>query len=487
MRRIVAALLLPLCLWGCDKAAHEPATTVELRECRVKGIETAIQCGSIQVPENRDHPGAHSIPIHFALIPAQSRKRRDDAIFVLAGGPGQAASSIAGALSPLFAKLNRDRDIVFIDQRGTGGSNPLKCPEPSRDQLVSGFDSAATMALVGACAEKLSTAGNDLTQYLTVDAIKDYEDVRRALGYQSVNLWGGSYGTRVALEYLRQFPGSLRSIVLDGVAPADMRLPVSFSIDADAALDRLVGDCAANEACQAHYPHLGADLAHFFSSIAASALHPSATNPLTGRHEQFTLDRETLATLVRMPLYSSMSASIVPFAVGQAAEGNLDPLLAINYQAGGDLDNSIALGMHLSVVCGEDLPIIHPADLAPLEASRFGRAFYDQYQRMCSRWPSRAAPPEFYAAPQSALPVLMLTGGADPATPARHAERSAQHLSNVQSLVAPYVGHGVSLQGCAPELVERFIRDPQKPLGDTSCLARIPRPLFFEPIAAGAQ
>jgi pimeloyl-ACP methyl ester carboxylesterase len=475
-----------------DPDALQPAT-VQLHACRVRGVDTEVRCGDIAVPENRGPavPGAASTPsitIHFTVVPAAARVRRPDPIFVLAGGPGQAASSLTGILVPLFARLNRERDLVFVDQRGTGASHPLACDEPdARQSMARQLDVAAALDALRACAARLRAGGTDTSQYLTVDAVQDLDEVRARLGYARVNLWGGSYGTRVALDYLRQFPHRVRSAVLDGVAPADMRLPISFAFDSDAALDRLMADCAVDLTCAAAYPGLKTRVDDLFTALRAHDRTVRVTHPLTGQSESIGVSFGAFTAWVRAPLYSPVTASLVPTAIAEAAQGNFDVLASFNLGLSGDQGGAISMGMHLSVVCGEDMSIITKEELATVAPTRFGRSFYDEYQRLCALWPSRPAPASFFAQPRSDVPILMLAGGLDPATPPRHAQRVAAHLTHAQLLIAPELGHGVSTQGCAPDLIEKFVRHPDAGELDGTCLRSIPRPPFFEPIARGDQ
>ena len=242
----VCASIALASLAGCSRDTGGPALT----PCRLKGLEIAIVCSTIEVAEDRDArsppdaPGRR-IPIRFAVIPALAPHPERDAVFVLAGGPGQAATDVAGQVYPLFSKLNQERDIVLVDQRGTGQSHPLSCrTEFQGEGFADTFDPTRFERLVAACAKRLS-ADADLTRYTTSTAVRDLDDVRARLGYATVDLWGASYGTRVALEYLRQFPERVRTMTLDGVAPPWQKLPLSFGVDTDATLvARLVAACA---------------------------------------------------------------------------------------------------------------------------------------------------------------------------------------------------------------------------------------------------
>ena len=503
---IFAATLI---LSGC---ARESATQQALRAltpCRLKGVEIEVRCGVLQVPERREplrdasadkSVATRTIPIRFAVIPSVARNREPDPIFILAGGPGQAATEIAGQVLPLFARLNKNRDLVFIDQRGTGGSHPLVCESAAKrgekGRLSEALDPAADEARIAACATRLS-ATSDLTQYTTSAAMQDLDAVRAKLGYKRVNLWGASYGTRAALEYLRQFPDHVRTATLDGVAPAAMKLPLSFAFDTHVAVWRLTDDCAHDAACAKAYPDLSAAIERVFARLDAGPIVATLSHPLNGRIETAKITREVFTTMLRTPLYSSTTASLVPLGVAKLAHDDFSTLAALTMFLSTGLTDQIAIGMHLSVICAEDMADIATADLeaARREAAasafdgkpnRFVGIFYDQYRRLCAKWPAGRAPQAFFEPVRSDVPVLLLSGGIDPATPPRHAVEVAQTLANVRHLVAPNVGHGVSTAGCAPDLIEKFIRSADPKALDGKCLKDIPRPSFVDAIVEPA-
>src|SRR5438132_3816375 len=244
MKRFPAAVLVAAtALAACTRAPHLPPFSIVLDSCRLPGIEIAAQCGTLEVWEDREAKTGRKVKLDIAVVPAQLRAREADPIVVLAGGPGQGAVSLAAQVVPMLSRLNDARDIVLVDQRGTGNSNPLDCEEDESAPLQSLFEDTLPEHLIKQCLERLDA---DPRLYVTSIAVEDLDEVRAALGYAKVNLWGGSYGTRVALEYLRRHGERVRSVVLDGVAPATMKLPLSFVPDGDAALNRLLEACEAD-------------------------------------------------------------------------------------------------------------------------------------------------------------------------------------------------------------------------------------------------
>ncbi|HXZ47490.1 MAG TPA: alpha/beta fold hydrolase [Usitatibacter sp.] len=476
-------LLAAACLAAaaCNPAADGPRRAMALTECRLPGIELAAQCGTHEVWENRATRTGRRIGIHVAIVPARARAHEPDPVVVFAGGPGQGAVALASQVMPLFARLNDTRDIVFIDQRGTGDSHPLDCEEDEDEPLESLFEDTLPQALVERCLAHLDA---DPRQYVTSIAVEDIDEVRAALGYGKLNLWGGSYGTRVELEYLRRHGEHVRTLVLDGVAPATMKLPLSFVKDGEAALGKLVDGCEAEALCRLTYPDLRRTIESLRDRLARRPVRASIQDPRTGERETIEVTENVFLSGLFRPLYDAELASLLPFGVASAANGDFNPLLAQNLELTDDISENLSLGMHLSVICSEDVPLITPADLEKARSAFFGGALVDDFVRACKVWPRGRVPADYYTPVSSDVPALVLSGGIDPATPPRHAESVIATLPNARQFVAPYLGHGVSLHGCAPRLIERFIRAASAEGLDGGCLRRIPRPLFVLPLGS---
>ena len=475
----VALAAAAFVLAACARAPSDPPPTLALKDCRLPGIDSAALCGTQEVWENRDAKQGRRITLHVAVLPAKRRAKDPDPIVVLAGGPGQGAISLADQVLPLFARLNDTRDLVFVDQRGTGSSNALDCEERDGGSIQSVFEDALPATLVREC---LRTLDADPRQYVTTVAMHDLDDVLGALGYAKVNLWGGSYGTRAALEFMRRHPQRVRSTILDGVAPPGMKLPLSFVGDGDAALESLLADCAAQPLCAKSYPSLRQDISALRSRLARNPARAYIQDPVTGEREAVRVTENVLLSGLFRPLYSPELSSLLPLGIVAAADGDFNPLLAQNLEFAGDVADNLSIGMHLSVICSEDVPRISAEDLASIANSFFGRSLVDDFLGACRLWPHGEVPKDYYDPVRSDAPVLILSGGIDPATPPRHGALVAASLPNARHFIAPHLAHGVSMHGCAPRLIERFVRDGSAKDIDATCLTRIPRPSFVLPL-----
>jgi len=311
--------------------------------------------------------------------------------------------------------------------------------------------------------------------------MQDLDAVRRELEAEQINLVGGSYGTRAALDYMRQFPLAVRRVVIDGVAPPDMVLPMSFSTDGQLAFDALLSACENEPACRRAHPALRAGWVQLLQSLPKRV---TIAHPLTGQPETFMLSRELVLSAVRGPLYSPALTAALPQAIDEAVQGRYEALVGINSLFTSRKGMGLAMGMHFSVVCAEDVPRL--ARSADKPGSDFGSDFQQLYEKVCADWPRGELPAAFYTIPPARQPVLLLSGGLDPVTPPRHGNRTALALgANARHVVVPNAGHGVMGLGCMRDTVFRFIdaADAAAALAvETGCAKNVPRPLPFLPV-----
>ena len=455
--------------------------------CRVPGIRHQVLCGQLQRPLDPAHPEGVKIGVYYVVVPALARRKLPDPVFLLAGGPGQSATALAGSVLPLFARLNNRRDIVLVDQRGTGRSAPLECDDPRHQTVAEQADPERQLALLRECRQQLQKLPHgDLRFFTTPIAMQDLDAVRRALGAERINLVGASYGTRAGLDYLRQFPQAVRRVVLDGVAPPDMVLPASFSTDGQAAFDALLSSCEADATCQRLAPGLRGAWAAWLQELPQRV---TVSHPLSGLPESFTLTRDMALQAVRGALYSPVLAQALPVAIHDATQGRVQALLTLAGGVSARKGMAIAAGMHFSVVCAEDVPRLPQSTDTP--GADFGDQDARLYQRVCADWPRGGLPAAFYTLPASPAPVMLLSGGLDPATPPRHGARVAQALgAQARHVVVPHAGHGVMSLGCMPEVMQRFFdaEDDAAALAlDVRCVQSIPRPPVYQPLNLQAR
>ncbi|MES2048636.1 MAG: alpha/beta hydrolase [Pseudomonadota bacterium] len=453
------------------------------KPCRLPDFPQEVQCGQIQRPLNPAQADGKKIAIHYVVVPSQDRNKLKDAVFLLAGGPGQSAIELAGFGQAVFGRLNRRRDLVFVDQRGTGRSAPLHCPELENNSEM--IDNETMLKMTDACMKNLQALSYGELQYFSTSiAVQDLEAVRKELGYSAINLVGASYGTRAGLEYLRQFPTSVRRLILDGIAPPDMRLPAA---DAQLALDGVFADCAKDTLCNKSYPDLAVRWKKLLASMPQKieVKHPRLMTQLN-----VPMTRDSLIGLVHKTLYSASTTAALPYVISQAEQAHFEPLVTLSGALSLVGPGAIAYGMHFSVWCGEAFAraiTITPRDDFEMMTS-------NMYNKVCEKWPRASIPTEFFEIPISIAPVLLLSGGIDPVTPTRHAAAVAKALgAKATHISVANAGHGLLAHGCIRDVLYRYVNakdDAEASKLDTTCVRQIPRPLAWQapvPVNAALQ
>lgn len=468
------ALLAPL----SGTAGQSASPAAEWRPCQIGGADSvqhmAAQCLHMIVPEDRSHPQGRQIALHIARLKARATNPRPDPLFFLAGGPGQAATEAYVSEAAAFERLRQNHDIVLVDQRGTGQSHPLRCPGGDQEAMP---EPSEQLRLLKACLAQLDA---DPRFYTTSVAVRDLDAVRQKLGYPSLDLYGVSYGTRVALHYLRRYPEHVRSVILDGVVPADMVIGPQVSLDAQQALDAIFKRCRDDADCHGAFPDLQADFAALQQTLTQHAVSVDLRDPVSGEPAQHRLDWQTAATALRLMSYGNETVAIMPLLIHQAAQRDYAPLLGDALLFRRQLNEGMDQGMSSSVLCTEDVRFYQDdaATERALKASYVGTMPVDVLKRGCKVWPVGVMDPHFKEPVVSDKPVLLISGEFDPITPPANAEHAAKTLSNSLSIVAPGQGHGNAMRGCIPRLIEQFVEAASvKPL-DTGCVQDM-RPLPF--------
>ena len=470
----MAFLLLSLTSWAAGDDFLKP--------CDIPGLKGPAKCGTFEVWENRDAKAGRRIGLKVIVLPATGSPRASDAITFLGGGPGDAITEDAAYIAQDFAALRTHRDIVLVDQRGTGRSHALDCdlyPGKDAQTALGAFFPAERVRECRAAIEKNA----DVRMYTSAAAIDDLDDVRAALSYDRLDLVGGSYGTRAALTYLRRHPEHTRVAVLEGVVPPTKAMPLYFPRSAQNAIERIFGECAADAACHAAFPDLRGDLRAIVAKTTASPVPVDVLNPKTGDVVRVTLSRDLLGEALRYLMYQSATGLYVPTLVHQAAGGDFTPLAEFALVSRLQLVNGIGTGLYLSVTCAEDLPFIDPADAERVAANTFlGDYRYRQQRAACDAWARGAAAPHMREPVRSQTPVLLISGAWDPVTPASDAAEAAATLPHSLSVVIPGGGHGFNgvpgAEDCATAITNQFIERGSVAGVDTGCVPRLHRAPF---------
>lgn len=450
------------------------AAQVALMPCPVPGTTGDVQCGQHRVWEDRDARSGRQIDLSIIVLRATETPRAPDPLFVLAGGPGQAPSQVAGFSNNVFAEIRRHRDVVLLDLRGTGKSHSLACPEIAELPASSVYDGDwLPPAAVKRCRERLERQA-DLRLYTTEIAMADLDEVRAALGYEQINLYGTSYGTRAAQIYMRNFPARVRTVTMKGIVPPSMVAPTTHAADGQRAWQQLLKRCAANATCAEAYPSLDADFRSLIQRLERTPVGIDAT--ADGKTVKITLTRGLFGEAFRNLLYSPTTAARAPAMVSALTRGDYTSLAPIVLQTRTLPGTELSAGFFLSVTCTEDVPFIRAEDVEQRAAGTFGGPYRMQQQRRaCDVWargrePRRRGPPV-----RSEVPVLMFSGDQDPVTPPAGAEEVRKHLPNARHIVVTNNGHAFgSLQGCGERLMAAFIDAKSAAALDVSCASTIP-------------
>ncbi|MDR9767836.1 alpha/beta hydrolase [Shewanella baltica] len=476
----VSALMLAMAstaTWASDVKNQQTQAAADIANntdtCYVEGVSDRLKCGFVTVPENPNKPDGKQIQVHYVVLPAVKNVNHEEALLAIAGGPGQSAIDNAAGFDAMLSKVRQQRDILLIDQRGTGRSNLLTCDEGAQSPLSFDDDNADTLAETQKCLAKIDA---DVTQYGSLNAIKDFEAVRQYLGYKKLHIYGISYGTRMAQLYMRLYPAHLATATLDGIVPMQQSvLEIGASIDRG--FDLLFKDCQETTACHAQFPELKAEFDQVAASLAKAPVMENVYDPVTGEKTMLTMTRGKFYGSIRMALYQANVRALVPHAIHQAAKHNFQPILGLYSLT---IDNAgMAMGMHASVVCGEDMHRITPAMREQAQHSFMGKTMLEGLEATCEVWKVPAVDDSFSEPISSDIPTLLLSGEIDPATPPSWGELAMEKLTNAKHFVAPYATHGVAYQSCANNLIADLVRSGSVKDLDGECLKKDVRRSFY--------
>ena len=486
--RIILFSLLAVANLSCAALDFLPALPVfnqrqahiELRPCHFPNHSTELLCGKYRVYENRAAQTGRTISLNILIVPALTPTPADDPVFFLSGGPGQGAARIARAgEDALMHELRRERDLVFIDQRGTGDSNRLGCSIINeRESLQNYFLEVFPAEAIRACRRELEGHA-DVRLYTTSLALEDVDEVRSALGYNKINLYGVSYGTLSALEYLRRYPGQVRAVVLAGVVTPAAKLPLQFAKGAQLSMDRLIEDCAGDESCNTAFPTLKEDFASVLRAFANGPVRFALTPPGGRTAQPVTLSRGVFAERLRLMLAEHSSAILVPFLIRHAARGDWLPFGNVAVRPVPAAAYTLALGSYLTMTCAESVELLTEAEIAKQTAGTFLSDYrVRRHLSACDLWPRSEIPGDFLTPVESSAPVLMLSGDIDPTNSAEFAAAAGRHLPNSRQVILRNTPHNYT-SPCARALTTSFMARGSAPDLDITCAAGLRRPRFL--------
>ncbi len=430
-----------------------------------------VTCGFLSVPEDRSQPKGTTLRLAVAIFKTPSSHPASDPVLVLGGGPGNALLENTGSKynAGNLAYLLGNRDLIVLEQRGTGYSQPsLRCLD-SED--------------FRACHDRLVKPVINLNAFTTLEDATDVHDLIQTLGYQAVNLDGTSYGTRLALTVMRLFPADLRSVILDSVIPPQVNFFTNIAPAAQRAFDVLFHACATDPHCNATYPHLQAVFYHLVSDLNASPITFQAT-PQIGKIISVHFTGNDLVLWLRQSLYFTWFIPQLPAVIFQIRQHNYTQLAQI--YGNSSINPTMSAGLFYSIECGEDMAFTTQHDLETSAQGlppqiRPALLNFDLFKfSVCQFWGVKTVPSIQKESVRSSIPTLILQGEFDPVTPPANGMLAAQTLSKSYFFLFPGVGHGViasHASNCPDDIMNTFLENPaEKP--DANCNSTMTEPFF---------
>ena len=472
-----AAVLFVLDGGGCAK--HRlPDGLSKLKPCRLAGIDEELFCGKLTVFENRETRTGRTIDLNIVVLPAFDQKNESGAAVRSGGRSG---------------RIVRRRSRILC-RTGQRLPSPARCGvrRSARHRAIkSPCNSAGENSAAITCSEMYPIdyvrqmrhaleQRADLTKYTTSIAMDDLDDVRAWLGYDRINLFGGSYGTRAELVYMRRHPDHVRSAILLAVAPTDLKMPLHHSESAARAMDLLLGECEQDAACHAAFPQIRDDWKNVLEQLEKQPARVEYSPPGKSAPTTVEIQRGVFADKIRSWMYGRDKAARIPLIVHHAANGDFAPFL--QQAIAPSIPDFVADGMYLSVTCAEDVPFINQEEAAKLNADNpFGNYRVFQQTRACGMWPRGKIPADFLEPVSSNAPVLIFSGNMDPVTPPKYGEEVAKHLPNSRHIIIAEAGHGVDGlkdPGCIDRIAIEFLDKGDAKNLDVSCVERMAPPPF---------
>jgi len=478
----LACVFISLCLSGTISVGFADSDTVGISDfssCTIGGDAASLnaQCATATASFTYEEGDARTLDLHIAKIPARQSPAKQDPLVLLAGGPGQSATESFPALIHAFQNINENRDLILVDQRGTGSSHRLDC-----EASVPGDDLEFDSAVVRAHSETCLQAQTLDTRYFTTSiAVRDLDTIRKLLNIESWNIYGISYGTRVAMHYMRRYPESVRSAILDAVVPPQVTLGADVAVHAQQALEKLYARCLANTDCADAFPQIEQRTQELLDLLKTEPVSVNYEDVSTGTIQNLELTNKHLAITLRLMTYSAYGVAILPSMLFDAYENkNYAPLARQAMMQTESLSSTIATGLHNAIICTEDAPEQISADQKTAAANTYlGDEVIDALHANCEPWPAGIMDSDFKDPLVSDIPTLILSGAADPITPASYGNLVADTLTNELHIVNDHQGHMQMPLGCVPRLMAMVIDSGSVKDLDSTCLDRLYAPAFF--------
>lgn len=454
--------------------ANEGNLIVE--NCHLDGIRAKVRCGTLELPEDYDKSDGKVININFAILPAIDNTKNKTPLMFLAGGPGQAAVELAAHIRSGFTEIRKTRDIILVDQRGTGLSHPLQCDESQQAKIYSITPEDFDEKEITTCIETLQKT-NDLSQFTSENAVRDFDEVRKALGHDQIHIYGGSYGTRAALVYMRLFPQSIKSAVLDSVGPIEVPIG-TFGLSAERSFNLLLEHCVQDIDCNGAYPNLANEYIAVVNRLSQGIVSFPINHPRLGTKTPFVLSKRKFINVLFKQLYNMETRTMVPLVIHEAFKQNYQPLIGLISTSDGNMN--MYVGLTFNIVCNEDMPKITPEMFVKDSENSFdGNNSHIAWKTACPLWPKYTVDNDFYQSVVADIPTLILSGNLDPVTPPSNGDKSAATLPNSHHIISNSSAHIVASTTCGVAMVNDFLNnlDPKKV--DQSCLLDIPKQSFM--------
>lgn len=474
--KILFLVLMILFLFSCNR---DDSFELKIEPCYLEEIGEEVRCGTFEVLENRQVSKGAKIRLNFIILPAWTSNPAPDPIFAFDGGPGCGAAANVNSWARRLEKFRWERDIILLDQRGTGDSNPLPCyPLGDPNSAQTWLEDMYPENYVVNCRKELEKKAN-LKYYSTLMFADDLDDLRAALGYERINVIGGSYGGYSGYIYMKYHPQRVRSALLWSMAP--QYYPSNLAPDTEAAMERLFNDCAADPDCAADYPDLRQDFQQVLNRLKTSPVTVTITNPFTGSPETVEFRYNDFITGIRYTLYYNDSLRWTPVFIYWAARGNYAPLIEYTVETLRGFNEYLMDGMYLCIQCTENMPYIDWDEAVTATRGTFmGTYRLEQHKQSCDLWVRGDLPDGYFDLDRLNIPTLIVSGELDPVDPPKYSQRIADSLPNSLHKIIPLHAHGISgvWENCLDDVVLLFVSRGSLEGLDLTCVDDYQRPSF---------